>query len=1344
MERGLRGWALNLPLVDLKVKDAKAPIITNAEIKTHKTVILTFDEKIKAKEDEAITVITKKDNIQLSTAATAEIQADETSIKVTYASDLPEGSYEFTVSGITDQTENANGLTSEAPAVSEKVVKEKSELKTIKVLSEKIPAAKLDANDKPEKFLGEIKLATYDQYEGEMTINPTLASKVEIKAYAGTGENRVAVAIGKGDDDRTDNAKRTVTDGTIASKVYFSDADAASLTKGQTVTISVVGKTTDNKDKVYMEATPFNLVEYEEAAATYIDSIKLVSDTGDAITAQPAPAAASQLTTDKTYTLTVNWKDQYGNSLPAGNNTGENGADPTQAKWEIVGNSATVADLVKYYDDGSNIVAGNPVKSISSANGDKKTTAGDLPLKLVLNAKTPADAPLVLKVSRGTGEIQTFNFDVSTPALTNVDTDYASDTTNKYGFRPLATSGTATYGDASIAGAGLYTKEELTSYNIKPTVAGAELNPDDLKWVVTAVDNDDATKAIDLTTAENAPTVSIVKAKKLDASSKETTEDDPNRLQLKLTPAVEGSYTVKLYKKDADTENEQPILTLTTGAVTKNPTIAKIELLDTFAANEITSGGKSGFKKVAFTNVNGESIDVSSDATGETPTTDGLSVINKTGTIQNGSVTFHGEGADGKPVEAAAGIGTPIKYIRVATNASDNTGAGQFALQGKGKYGSKFLTVDIDVVAAATIQTVAFTKTESSVQPIIDDTTVADPDTATKFKVVNVGTDAYTLVPVSFVNQYDGAMDVKTTGTTDITLNGVKVTLGEATNEVKGDTTDGVATVATDYSAGFFDKNGAAIKAAGTDVAYIGIHATTNADEAGLDLTMTAKDAAGNDVTDTIHVSPQKARTVKTITLDKTTATLSPGASIYFKLDAKDQYGKAIAVNTKVNISALNMDGIDAKLGSRTIDAVAAASSDGYKVEYYADNSGKPADSAYTTSNDGVAIKYIKVIADATTVPTAGTTLTLTKTGETTPLVSAAIDFVGTDDIKSIKLENEVTATTSGEDTGVYKNGTIYAKHADTTANTYTIPLKAFDENGKAIDVADAFYKGQDGSTEPVVTVKDKDGQPKSYTTASATVSKSAITLTLTGNGSADKIVKDDTVEIVVTSKNFRTAKLTLKVDTTQPALATDINVINATNTALQDDSGAYPAVSADGVSAYTTYTDTATQKAVTTATKLAVQGVDQYGVLRNTIEDKTVIENGTPIYYSDTKAVANVLSNGTLIPMANGTATVRVIRAGVETTVKVNVPDGMSAKPAETAGTFSSNNVTVPGASDTNKKYVLVEAKTGSSNTQTGVNITGATFSITSASAGTYYLFEADTNGNITSYAATVNVTSA
>ena len=1279
--------------VEVKVKDVTAPSLVKAEIADYKTVVLTFDEDIAdpANDEDVVVKTLLDDNEITDNKATIALEGTN-ALKVSYEKALAAGDYTFNVSGVKDKADTPNVIAADK-AVSTTVKKEASVLDSIEFVTTELPSGyKVNTTSGLEELVGTgegsdnadvdawksykgvINLKGKDQY-GEPLNSLTGSPVKDVTVSAKVGERPLFIGAVDTTGGSTYITDGKVKNGTIADALYIAGADIQNLKTGDTVTVTVNKKGAETP----IAQKSYTLVAHKAPEATTVKSIK-VTENGTDIT-------DGKLTSGKAYDLSLEWLDQYGNPITA---------TDAKATWGVT--PATMADLKD---------------STGAADLDAPAATVKLTPKLDVTS-----GKLTVSAYYGSDKKVEAEFEVSAPTITGI--------TVSDGFRHLKDD--KTY---ETLNTNLYSKEELTSQDITADPVGAQLSPEDLKAVVTATDELGA--EIDLTKAENKPTVEIVKAKKVDdTTNKETDEELVNTLQVKLTPAVSGTYKVKLYAKDADVEKDAALKELTANTVTNNPTLKEIKLVDEFNSNEVTVNGKSGFKKVEFINVNDESIDVVAG---------GTNALTATGNGTVSTVTLHGEDADGNPITTPLNDdSTPVKYIQV--NGGTSAGKGGFKLQAQGANGSEFLNVDVDVVAEANVDKVALTKTESSVQPIVGDT-LADSTTG-KFKVVTDASGSYTLVPVAFKNQYGGEFDVMSKVDSNdndtIKLTGVTAKLGET--EIKGAKSDGIFndSLNSKYKVAFFDEDGSIITTAGKAVKYIGITADTGADaEKAQTLSLAKADTAESTSTDSISVKARAARKLDSISLDQKSTTISAGAQVRYEVSAKDQYGRSWALKANAASGAgteTTISDVSVKLNSTevtdangtTVYQDGTTAGKGYTVKYLNDASN-------AVKNEEV-VKYIVVTADAANAPTTSSaklSLNDAVSSSTKTFVSADINYVSEADVSEIDIADKEIKATSNKDTATYKNGTIYVSQSKLTDNTYTIPVTAYDANGKAVTVTDGFYGGT-SSTKANVTIKDKDGVIKDLgnTNAKAEIASTADNLTLTLTGTGDQaLAEGDTVTIKLTSKTNLTDELTFKVSLVKPELSTDVKVVNVADVA--DDNGAYPAVTSDGISAVTTYKDEDGND-VTVPTKLAVQGVDQYGVLRNTAEDQ-VIDGAA--YYSTKSDKAEILENGTLVPIAVGSTVIRITPYKL-TDVRVTVPQ-LKVAPTVSAANASGNKVTISELKDTAKNYKLVNASTGAISKAVVDVSTGAEFSFDSASAGTYYLFETDAMGNITSYASVV-----
>lgn len=998
--------------VSVKVKDITAPSLKSAEFEDYKTVLLTFDEDVVASTD-GIVIKTEKDGEEIKAAdnaATVETVEDNAkTLKVSYKNALAAGKYTFTISGLSDKSENA--VTAEKPATIE-AEKKASILNKVAITTTSIPAArsaefevsntKYDTGKK--EFDGEIVLKAYDQYGKELDFTDDALKDAKITAVAGNG---VPLSVGKGASSRknfagalagtdTDgntsgssydatkdtnllaNRARAITDGALAEKVYFDDANADTLTAGQTVTFSVTQTTDGVKRAVDVVGGPFTLVDYSASVkADKIKAIHVNATEGDTTTEQTA------LTNGKVYKLTADVLNQYGNTIDASDL-----ANIKDITWDLesIGEDG-VAELYKE-------------QATTTKLGTKALTGNEVYVKALKSGTIKVTAYLANGEKCATAELK-----VSAPAL-----DTLNVTTNT-----PATS---------------YNNEWIAIHQITGS-ANAVLTPEMLKAEV--IEN----KPTDTEAKPEAPEFKFAYAKNEDGT------DDTSKIIASVKTTVAGTYKVAYYTGESYTDKNAVKANAQDITTSINPNVDSIKL-EEVTGNQLPANG-SVIKKIDFTNKYGEAVNsqmgvnANKASVAVYDTKNAAEASNDTTTGASSKVT-----AAFVDKDDAAGTANPIAGVKITCDTTATAGTYYVKVIA----GTKTLIMEVPVVQSAKLKSAAFTTTQVTV--INNDK--LDEESAEDDLVYKDGSDyVYQIIPLKFVDSFNNEVTAATKTVTNYAPSAVTICGKDYNLAVTPNTAD--SDIKIKYLKNLSDNGEIAENAGNEELKYIAI-GYQKSDETSLPstnkvtLSLTDASAAPSTTVSTqaLTLKIDKSRTITSISVEQEAEVALDDAKPTFKVSAKDQYGKSYALVAGDDSSTTAAG----KLTGSIINdqGTAVTTEDVFKAAVgTGDDAGKLIYTLDTTKN-GI---------DANKTYTVKFT---TGTGDTLKtLDTKSIQVVDAFGIDSLEFASTASVTTASEDAGIYDLTKPLNGSVTTPGLTYTLKPVAKTSSGKEVKLADEAIK---------------------------------------------------------------------------------------------------------------------------------------------------------------------------------------------------------------------------------------------------------------------------------------------
>lgn len=367
------------------------------------------------------------------------------------------------------------------------------------------------------------------------------------------------------------------------------------------------------------------------------------------------------------------------------------------------------------------------------------------------------------------------------------------------------------------------------------------------------------------------------------------------------------------------------------------------------------------------------------------------------------------------------------------------------------------------------------------------------------------------------------------------------------------------------------------------------------------------------------EASTDKLEVAVDSTKSYTTTTLA-GNAIDFKIKAEDQYGKEIP---KKFFTVSNADTSDTTMKVTDNDKAGDETTVEKTISI---EPAKDAESKEYTVN--LAVNAVK----NGTQPFASVTTPLSKSVNIT--VKTALD------VKSIRFNNQlsVTETSAAAGTATYdvSGGKAFYVPAKQKDVAYTLSFDALDKDGNVINVPSTTY-----SSVASATVAHAEGVSGDLATASVDTSDGVV---LTADGSSYEFKEGDTISFTLEAADLGLSlPVSLKVSVAEPEVTTDITPVTEIST--PDASGKY-ADASNGVNG--TYVDT---DGTTKPMVIGVQGVDQYGILRNV--DKTTL---TYKVLPSTIATFEGANDGIITPKAVGTGEIRITGVGTGVTVPLTI----------------------------------------------------------------------------------------
>jgi hypothetical protein len=347
--------------------------------------------------------------------------------------------------------------------------------------------------------------------------------------------------------------------------------------------------------------------------------------------------------------------------------------------------------------------------------------------------------------------------------------------------------------------------------------------------------------------------------------------------------------------------NPNKVYTVTVAAAEKSATFTVTSTIDTviktievssIPANSLTAGG-SYVVPVTFKNQYGEVIEVKENGTNNLLQFSNLSGVTLT----------DAKDADG----TAAGSGEVISHIMFTGNTAGTYNS--FIATGNAS-----LQIPVTVAAAGKLNTM--TLGNSTVSVIADDTldlaTPVDTD-----NIVVVGGSTYTLVPVSFKDNYGNAVAVKYAAAG-------KVTVGNDSTQY-----DWNVTGADNLAISYFQKaDGTFASSAGEEIKYIGVREDNLVDAtATRNVVFEVKDSTPTTLaTANLTVNVTAARTLTSLAVTPNSGSAVVGAVMNYTIAGLDQYGRAVNLD-EANVQLQTLANV-------SLDNVVANSTDANKVDF--------------------------------------------------------------------------------------------------------------------------------------------------------------------------------------------------------------------------------------------------------------------------------------------------------------------------------------------------------------------------------------------------------------------------